>query len=79
MAADTFETVKRLLADGLSVDEGDIQPGSSITDDLGADSLDAVELIMTLEEEFNIEIDAEAAEGLKTVQDIVDLIDGLAA
>jgi len=79
MASDTFETVKRLLAEGLSIDAESIEEDSSISEDLGADSLDAVELIMTLEEEFNIQIASEAAEQLKTVRDIVELVEEQAA
>jgi len=78
MSADTFATVQRLLVEGLSVEESKVTPEASLQEDLGADSLDAVELIMTLEEQFGIEIEAEQAEGLKTVADVVTLIDQLA-
>jgi acyl carrier protein len=77
MARDTFEVVKQVLIDGLSVDDAAVTLEASINDDLGADSLDAVELIMSLEEEFDLEIDSSKAEELKTVKDIVDLIDSL--
>jgi len=79
MSEATFEIVRRILVDGLSVDEGIVTPGASLGDDLGADSLDSVELIMSLEEELDIEIDPARAEGLATVQDLVDLVDSLKA
>jgi acyl carrier protein len=77
MAQDTFETVKQVLIDRLSVEEDAVTLEASISDDLGADSLDAVEIIMSLEDEFDVEIDSSKAEELKTVKDIVDLIDSL--
>jgi acyl carrier protein len=79
MAESTFEIVRRVLAEQLNVDEGEITLESTINEDLGADSLDAVELVMALEEEFNIIIEPDAAEGLKTVGDVVTLIDSLKA
>jgi acyl carrier protein len=54
----------------LGIDRGDVTPEASVVDDLGADSLDVVELIMALEEEFNLEIPDEDAEKIKSVQDI---------
>lgn len=75
MAETTFETVKRVLIDELSVDEADVTEVASLQDDLGADSLDSVELIMSLEEEFGIEIDPSQAENLKTVDEIVSFVD----
>jgi acyl carrier protein len=77
MAADTFETVKKVLVDGLSVDPSAVTLEASLSDDLGADSLDAVEMIMSLEEELGIEIPTEKAESVKTVKDMVDLVDSL--
>ena len=77
MSESTFEIVSRVLIDGLSVDESVITLEASLSDDLGADSLDAVELIMSLEEEFDIEVEPAQAEGLVTVGDLVDLIDSL--
>jgi acyl carrier protein len=77
MSEGTFEVVKKALVENLSVEEDAVTLAADITEDLGADSLDAVELIMTLEEEFNIEIEPAQAEGLKTVEDIVSLIDSL--
>jgi acyl carrier protein len=76
---ETFERVKKIVADQLSVDSGEVKPDSSFATDLGADSLDQVELVMALEEEFDIEIPDEAAEGIATVQDAVNYIDKAAA
>ncbi|MDR2715016.1 MAG: acyl carrier protein [Coriobacteriales bacterium] len=61
----------------MSLDEASVTPEADINEDLGADSLDAVELIMSLEEEFGIEVEPAQAENLKTVQDLVTLIDSL--
>ncbi|AFY43321.1 acyl carrier protein [Nostoc sp. PCC 7107] len=72
---ETFEKVKKSVADQLSVDEEKITSTSNFIDDLGADSLDLVELVMAFEEEFEIEIPDEAAEKILTVQDAVDYID----
>lgn len=69
-----FEKVKKIVADQLSVDPGEVTPEASFANDLGADSLDTVELVMALEEEFDIEIPDEAAEGIATVQAAVDYI-----
>lgn len=69
-----FEKVKRVLAEQLGVDESIITPDSSFVDDLGADSLDIVELIMGLETEFDIEIPDEDAEKIATVGDAVEYI-----
>jgi acyl carrier protein len=71
----TFEKVKAIIVEQLSVDDKDkVTPQASFVDDLGADSLDTVELVMALEEEFDIEIPDEAAEKILTVQDAVDYI-----
>ncbi|MDM3847919.1 MAG: acyl carrier protein [Aphanizomenon gracile PMC627.10] len=72
---ETFEKVKKIVADQLSVDAEKITPQSIFMEDLGADSLDTVELVMALEEEFEIEIPDEAAEKIASVQDAVDYID----
>ncbi len=72
----TFEQVKKIVKDQLGVEEDEIQMNSTFVDDLGADSLDIVELIMAFEEEFNIEIPDEKAEKIKTVEDVVKYIDG---
>ncbi|MBD2435799.1 acyl carrier protein [Nostoc sp. FACHB-110] len=77
--AETFEKVKKTVADQLSVDEEKITPKSNFIDDLGADSLDLVELVMAFEEEFEIEIPDEAAEKILTVQDAVDYINNQVA
>jgi acyl carrier protein len=74
-----FEKVKKIVSDQLSVDIETIKPGSSFANDLGADSLDTVELVMALEEEFDVEIPDEAAEKIATVQDAVDFINGKVA
>ncbi len=67
-----FEKIKALIAEELGIDEDKITLEADLTDDLGADSLDAVELIMAIEEMFDIEIDDTAAQQIKTVKDIVD-------
>ncbi|MBP0000905.1 MAG: acyl carrier protein [Cyanobacteria bacterium SID2] len=69
-----FETVKKIVAEQLEVEIDDIKPESNFANDLGADSLDTVELVMALEEEFDIEIPDEAAEQIATVQAAVDYI-----
>jgi acyl carrier protein len=75
--ADIFEKVKAIIVEQLSVDDKDkVKPEASFVDDLGADSLDTVELVMALEEEFDIEIPDEAAEKILTVQDAVNYISG---
>ena len=66
--------VKEIVAEQLGVDEAQVTNEASFMDDLGADSLDTVELIMALEEEFDIEISDEDAEKIQTVQDAVDYI-----
>lgn len=69
-----FEKVQEKIAEQLSIDTEDITMESSFIEDLGADSLDIVELLMALEEEFDIEIPDEEAEKLITVGDVVDYI-----
>lgn len=71
----TFDKVKDIVVEQLGVDEADVTMESTFIDDLGADSLDIVELIMAFEEEFNIEIPDEVAEKIKTVKDAVEYID----
>lgn len=71
----SFEKVKEVIMDKLGVDEDKIITEASFVDDLGADSLDTVELIMQLEEEFGMEIPDEEAEKLTTVGSAVDYID----
>jgi len=68
------ENVKRIIAEQLSVEESQVKPEASFINDLGADSLDTVELIMALEEEFGIEISDEEAEKIQTVQAAIDFI-----
>jgi len=71
----TFDKVKEVIIDKLGIEDSKIEAGSSFVDDLGADSLDTVELIMQLEEEFGIEIPDEDAEKITTVQAAVDYIE----
>ncbi len=66
------DKVKKIIAEKLSVDLDEIVPGASFADDLGADSLDLVELIMSMEEEFDIDIPDEDAEKILTVQDAIE-------
>ena len=73
--ATTFDKVKKIIVEQLGVDESEVTPEASITDDLGADSLDQVELVMAFETEFNIDIPDEEAEKIKTVGDAVKRID----
>ncbi|MBW4459873.1 MAG: acyl carrier protein [Nodosilinea sp. WJT8-NPBG4] len=79
MSAETFEKVKKIVSEQLGVEEADVKPEASFANDLGADSLDTVELVMALEEEFGIEIPDEAAENIATVQDAVNFIEEKAA
>lgn len=79
MSAETFEKVKKIVTEQLGVEESDVKPEASFANDLGADSLDTVELVMALEEEFGIEIPDEAAEAIATVQDAVNFIENKAA
>ena len=71
----TFDKVRDIVVDQLGVEADEVNIDSTFIDDLGADSLDIVELIMAFEEEFGIEIPDEAAEKIKTVQDVVSSID----
>ncbi|MFP5413472.1 MAG: acyl carrier protein [Gammaproteobacteria bacterium] len=73
--SNTRERVIKMVAEQLGVKEEDVKPDSSFIDDLGADSLDTVELIMALEEEFDTEIPDEDAEKLASVQDAIDYIE----
>jgi acyl carrier protein len=68
------EKVKQIIVEQLGVDEGEVTQNASFVDDLGADSLDTVELVMAFEEAFEIEIPDEDAEKIRTVQDAVDYI-----
>ena len=70
---ESIDRVKKIIVDQLGVDESKINENSSFVDDLGADSLDIVELIMAFEEEFDIEIPDEDAEKMKTIGDAVNI------
>jgi acyl carrier protein len=69
------EKVKQIIVEQLQVDEAEVTPGASFQEDLGADSLDVVELVMQFEEAFDLEIPDEDAEKIKTVKDAIDYID----
>jgi acyl carrier protein len=73
--ASVEERVKTIIVEQLGVDEGEVTPTASFVDDLGADSLDTVELVMAFEENFGIEIPDEEAEKIATVKDAVDYIE----
>ena len=75
MASDTEGKVKSIIVEQLGVDDEEVTLDASFTDDLGADSLDIVELVMAFEEEFGIEIPDEEAENIATVRQAVDYID----
>jgi acyl carrier protein len=77
MASDTFDRVKKIIVEQLGVEENEVTPEASITDDLGADSLDQVELVMAFETEFGIDIPDEEAEKIKTVGDAVAKIEAV--
>ncbi|MDF5714239.1 MAG: acyl carrier protein [Rhizonema sp. NSF051] len=77
--AETFEKVKKIVVEQLSVEAETVKPQSNFANDLGADSLDTVELVMALEEEFDIEIPDEAAEKITTVQEAADYINNKVA
>ncbi|BAY83220.1 MAG: acyl carrier protein [Rivularia sp. (in: cyanobacteria)] len=77
--AEIFEKVKKIVAEQLGVEDEKITPNANFANDLGADSLDTVELVMALEEEFDIEIPDEAAEKITTVQEAVDYINSKVA
>jgi acyl carrier protein len=70
-----FTKVKQIISEQLGVDEDEVTTTASFVDDLGADSLDQVELVMALEEKFEIEIPDDDAEKLRTVQDAIDYIE----
>jgi acyl carrier protein len=72
--ASAEERVKQIIVEQLGVEEGEVTPSASFVDDLGADSLDTVELVMAFEEAFDIEIPDEDAEKIRTVKDAVDYI-----
>jgi acyl carrier protein len=72
--ASAEEKVKQIIVEQLGVDEAEVTAGASFQDDLGADSLDIVELVMAFEETFDIEIPDEDAEKIKTVQDAINYV-----
>jgi acyl carrier protein len=74
-AGNTYDRLKKIIVEQLGVDEVDVKPEASFVDDLNADSLDLVELIMSLEEEFGMEISDEDAEKIKTVGDAQEYIE----
>ena len=76
MASATEDKVKQIIVEQLGVDESEVTPTASFIDDLGADPLDTVELVMALEEGFGIEIPDEDAEKITTVKDAISYIEG---
>ena len=72
--SDIEEQVKKIIVDHLGIDESKVASDSKFIDDLGADSLDTVELVMAFEEKFSIEIPDDAAESIQTVQNAIDYI-----
>jgi acyl carrier protein len=74
MSANIEEKVKAIIAENLGVNAAEIKITSSFIEDLGADSLDIVELVMAMEEEFEVEIPDEEAENIKTVQDAINYV-----
>jgi acyl carrier protein len=74
MAEDVYDRMKKIIVEQLGVDEADVTPQASFVEDLNADSLDLVELIMSLEEEFNLEISDEDAEKIHTVSDALEYV-----
>jgi len=75
MSDSTLAKVQKIVAEQLGVEENTVKPEASFAEDLGADSLDTVELVMALEEEFNVEIPDDAAEKILTVQAAVEYIE----
>jgi acyl carrier protein len=72
---DTFEKIKGIILDHLDVKEEDITLNADLMEDIGADSLDIAELIMAIEEEFNIELNEEDIEKMKTIKDLVEYLE----
>lgn len=75
MASATADKVKQIIVEQLGVDESDVTPSASFMDDLGADSLDTVELVMSFEEAFKIAISEEDAEKARTVKDAIEYLE----
>ena len=76
---DTRSRITKIIKEQLGVEASEVKPEASFVDDLGADSLDTVEILMAIEEEFGIEIPDEDAENAKTVEDVISYIDNLLA
>lgn len=70
-----FEKVRKILSEQLGVDEDSIQEDSLLAEDLGADSLDAIDIVMSVEDEFGLEVSDEVVESMSTVSDIVKFIE----
>ena len=70
-----FEEVKEILVDQLDINADDIEMSSNLIDDLGADSLDAIDIVMTIEDQYSIEVPDEMIKSMKTVEDIVSFIE----
>lgn len=70
-----FEKLQEIIAEQLEIDAGEIEYASKIIDDLGADSLDIVDIVMTIEDEFGLEVPNEAIENMSTVEDVVKYIE----
>ena len=70
-----FDEVREILAEQLDVDKDSIEMNSKLAEDLGADSLDAIDIVMTIEDEYAIEVPDENIENMKTVEDIVSFIE----
>lgn len=73
--ATTLERIAKIVSERLGVDESQVKPEATFKDDLGADSLDVVELVMELEDEFDLEISDEDAEKISTVGDVIEYIE----
>ncbi|GAB6888344.1 acyl carrier protein [Desulfothermus okinawensis JCM 13304] len=73
--SELLEKIKKIVSEQLDVDPEQVVPEASFVDDLGADSLDLTELIMAMEDEFDMEIDDEEAQKLRTVQDVINYIE----
>lgn len=70
-----FDEIKEILADHFSINPEDIELTSDLTDDLGADSLDAIDIVMSIEDQYSIEVPDEVVENIKTVEDIVNFVE----
>lgn len=70
-----FEKIKAILADQLDIDENSIAPDSLLVEDLGADSLDAIDIVMSVEDEFGIEVPDEIIEKMESVSDIISFVE----